>query len=199
VITGEEHKTKVSANKYMWSIYFMSRQSNFMVFGYFYKMTESLSITDKGNLYDAMFLYNLGKPLPEMDEALTVIFDSFKLQFDSSRERYEKAVEDNKLEKAKQDHNLYTEGFNSFLSEYPVRKGVNHKAKAYRRWNRRLSEHTEHEIIGGAKRYKLFCDMQEKTGTEHVMEVARFLGGDKPFKGAWSIQDLSLELDFRAL
>lgn len=73
-----------------------------------------------------------------------------------------------------------------FKLAYPDRAGDHGWRKAQSAANSRIAEgHTQAELIAGAKRYAVFCDLTGKTGTEYVKQAATFLGPDKHFLEAW--------------
>lgn len=58
---------------------------------------------------------------------------------------------------------------------------------AIRAGNARIAEgHTPWEFLQGASRYREYCAMTGKIGTEFVKQAATFLGPAKPFLEPWS-------------
>lgn len=77
--------------------------------------------------------------------------------------------------------NSYTDDFEIAWSEYPQRAGGNSKSDAFKAWNARLREgHKPEDMIAGVKRYRLFCDAAERTGTAFVKQAASFFGPSDP-------------------
>lgn len=78
------------------------------------------------------------------------------------------------------------EWWDEFKSTYPSRAGDQGWRKAQRAAHARISEgHTPIEMIDGARRYRAFCDLTQKIGTEYVKQACTFLGPDKPFTQPW--------------
>jgi hypothetical protein len=87
------------------------------------------------------------------------------------------------------DEEVYPEAFERAWTALPQRAGNNPKARAYRAWCARIRERgaTPEMILTGAQRYRRFCDLTGKTGTEHAMMAATFFGPDEPWKQEWVV------------
>lgn len=82
----------------------------------------------------------------------------------------------------------YTKEFEEAWSAYPKREGSNNKRKAFSAWNARLREGVApEEMLAGVKRYAVYCDAKDATGTQWVMQAQRFFGKDKEFENDWSV------------
>lgn len=71
---------------------------------------------------------------------------------------------------------------------YPKRSGSNPRRdalKAYRA--RRQAGVNPEDLLAGTQRYAAHCEAVEKTGTEFVMQGARFFGPSEPFREAWDL------------
>jgi hypothetical protein len=76
--------------------------------------------------------------------------------------------------------------FEIFWTQYPRRHGTNPKQGAFKRWSSRIRDGTRpDEMISGAMRYAQHCDAKRITGTEFVMQAARFLGPDEHYRDDW--------------
>lgn len=81
----------------------------------------------------------------------------------------------------KEKTNKYTAAFLTAWAEFPQRAGGNSKSDAFKAWNARLREgHKPEDMIAGVKRYRLFCDAAERTGTAFVKQAASFFGPSDP-------------------
>ena len=82
----------------------------------------------------------------------------------------------------------YDAAFNEIWEMYPKRLGNNPKNAAYRAYNARLAEKVAVEDIrAGVERYKAFCDVTHKTGTEFVLQASTFLGPRYEFEEEWTL------------
>jgi hypothetical protein len=76
--------------------------------------------------------------------------------------------------------------FAEFWQQYPKRHGTDSKAAAYRCWAARIRDGCgPGTMILGAQRYAAHCDAKGITGTEYVMQAARFIGRDRHFENDW--------------
>lgn len=88
---------------------------------------------------------------------------------------------------ARKQRDAEPEWFLTLKVTYPPRAGDQAWRKALRAAHERLREgHSEAEILAGAERYREFCRVTGKTGTEFVKQAATFLGPDKPFLQPWA-------------
>lgn len=93
----------------------------------------------------------------------------------------------------------YEPEFEKIWKAYPARDGSNPKWKAQQSWRARQKEayakfnsplDSRNELAGmlkGVKRYAVWCEATGKTGTEMVMQTARFLGPGKEYENAWEV------------
>ncbi|AYN26429.1 hypothetical protein D8682_05100 [Buttiauxella sp. 3AFRM03] len=89
---------------------------------------------------------------------------------------------------AKPVKNGYSPEFESAWKAYPARQGSNPKNKAYQAWNARLHDGvTAESMLEGVKRYAAFLLTTGKSGTEFVMQGARFFGPGLEFENTWAI------------
>ena len=79
----------------------------------------------------------------------------------------------------------YDERFESAWKLRPRRSGNDSKKRAYSSWNARLGEgHEPATISEGVDRYRVYCELTGKVGTEYVMMMSTFLGpGNNRFSG----------------
>jgi len=104
----------------------------------------------------------------------------------------------NKIEKNTKNGlgKTYTEDFNIVWEIYPKRTGGNSKHDAFKKYMSRIKEGVTHEeIYAGVKRYLLFCDATNKSGTEYVKMASTFLGSGKHYLEKWGIQNESAKSD----
>lgn len=72
--------------------------------------------------------------------------------------------------------------FETLRALYPRRSGDQRWHEARKAINARLAEgHTWQEILDGASRYAVWCNLTGKIGTETVKQAATFVGPGKPF------------------
>lgn len=84
----------------------------------------------------------------------------------------------------------YDDYFNKLWGLYPKRNGSNPKNKAYSAYKARLKEVSERaEIHLGMIRYINWCEATHKTGTETVMQAARFFGPGLEFMNDWALPE----------
>jgi hypothetical protein len=86
---------------------------------------------------------------------------------------------------------------------YPKRSGDQPWKRAARAANARLKDGaTWTELIDGTTRYQTFCRETGKTGTEYVMQAARFFGPDRPYLQLWHVTtkaDARLDANLQAV
>lgn len=84
---------------------------------------------------------------------------------------------------------IYPDAFLEAWKVYPPRAGGNSKASAYRAWRTRVVQDgwEPNEITQGVMRYRQFCDLTKKTGTELVKQAATFFGPDEHFLEEWDL------------
>jgi hypothetical protein len=79
-------------------------------------------------------------------------------------------------------------GFALAWAALPKRAGSNPRRRALHAYRARLREGRPAEaLLAGAQRYRAFCDATRKTGTEYVMQGARFFGPDTPCLDEWTL------------
>ena len=93
----------------------------------------------------------------------------------------------------------YEPAFEELWKAYPARNGSNPKWKAQQAWRARKKESdypvTEHDkMINGVVRYAKWSESTNKTGTEMVMQAARFLGPSREYANAWDVPAPELEV-----
>jgi hypothetical protein len=102
----------------------------------------------------------------------------------------------------------YEPEFEAIWKAYPARNGSNPKWKAQQAWRARVKEvatpgfgttgkvaRTEMgAMLEGTQRYAAWCEATGKTGTEMVMQTARFLGPSREYKNAWKIPEPEAEV-----
>ena len=82
----------------------------------------------------------------------------------------------------------YDDYFNKLWEFYPKRNGSNPKNKAYSAYKARLKEGIQRVAIHhGLIRYVNWCNATHKTGTETVMQAARFFGPGLEFENDWAL------------
>jgi hypothetical protein len=82
----------------------------------------------------------------------------------------------------------YSPEFETAWKAYPARQGSNPKNKAYQSWKARLREGVSVEtMLEGVNRYAAYQQALGKTGTEFVMQGARFFGTGLEFENAWVV------------
>ena len=75
----------------------------------------------------------------------------------------------------------------AFKAVYPKRNGSQPWSRAVKAANARIKEGEPLDaMIEGAKRYAAHCETTGKTGTEFVMQAARFLGPDRHYLEPWA-------------
>lgn len=88
------------------------------------------------------------------------------------------------------NHSDYTPEFEDAWACYPKREGSNPKPAAFKAWRGRLSDGaTPQEMQAGTLRYQIFCEARGSTGTEFVMQGARFYGPNREYENDWRISD----------
>lgn len=92
-----------------------------------------------------------------------------------------------RAKREKRDSHCYDPDFEEAWKLYPKRAGSNPKNKAYCSWTNNISNIDILEMLNGTKRYKAFCDATGKTGTEYVMQAAKFFGRDKHYLEPWTL------------
>jgi len=104
----------------------------------------------------------------------------------------------------------YDPRFEEIWKKYPTRNGSNPKWPAFKSWRGRMNEaanckQTENQDMSqGLDRYAKWCEATGKTGTEMVMQAARFLGPSREYANAWEppapeIEVIKLPRDYDAL
>ena len=84
--------------------------------------------------------------------------------------------------------------FELFRSIYPKRLGSQEWRRAAHAANARIREgYTFEDMIEGAKRYALFCEATDKTGSLFVKQASTFLGPDLPFTELWTLPETTAE------
>lgn len=74
----------------------------------------------------------------------------------------------------------YSDEFEDFWNTYPKRKGSNSKKKAHAAWRSALKAGaTRERVMDGARRYREFCDSENKTGTQFVAMAATWLNQER--------------------
>ena len=82
----------------------------------------------------------------------------------------------------------YTPEFEAASAAYPKRAGGDSKKAAWRCWCARVRQGaSEDELEQGVVRYARFCDATGKTGSEYVMQRARFFGSDEHWREDWPV------------
>lgn len=80
----------------------------------------------------------------------------------------------------------YTNEFLMAWDIYPERDGSNPKKRAFFAWRKRVAEGAlPPDLADGVRRYGAWCEVHDKTGTEFVMQAARFFGPDRPYREPW--------------
>ena len=79
----------------------MEIKKSFILYNSFYESIKELTVTDKAQLLDAMFLYHISGALPELSPVSKVAFSFMKSQFDRDIVKYKNIVERNRLNGAK--------------------------------------------------------------------------------------------------
>ncbi len=76
--------------------------------------------------------------------------------------------------------------FEKFKKAYPERSGAQPWTRALKAIRARLKEGDQWDaILAGARRYAVYCDSIDRTGTEYVMQAATFCGPDKHYLEPW--------------
>lgn len=82
-------------------------------------------------------------------------------------------------------------GFETAWQNYPKRAGNNPKRDAWKAWKTRVKEGVAEDAMAAAViRYRAFCVVTLKMGTEKVLQAKTFFGPARPFE-----QDFDLPLD----
>lgn len=83
----------------------------------------------------------------------------------------------------------YPPAFEEAWKLYPKRAGGNPKNKAYAAWRRFCARETPNvlNVLAGVRRYAAFCQAVDKTGTEFVMQAARFFGRERCWADPWDL------------
>ena len=81
-------------------------------------------------------------------------------------------------------------GFSDLFEEawkiYPNREGGNSKKEAWKAWQARIKQGVqESDLIAGLKRYAIYCDKTNKTGTGYVKQAKSFFGPAEHWKESW--------------
>lgn len=99
-----------------------------------------------------------------------------------------KVTKKKKITKNSPKKGIDNEDFERFWFWYPKRSGSNPKLSALTAWHKRINQGIDPNVmIGGATRYKKFCDATGKTGTEYVMMASSFLNGKEGYLEAWEV------------
>jgi hypothetical protein len=102
----------------------------------------------------------------------------------------------------------YEPEFEAIWKAYPARNGSNPKWKAQQAWRARRKEYSRKHItdsqttqvqvealmLEGVQRYAAWSEATGKTGTEMVMQTARFLGPSHEYMNAWKIPEPEAEV-----
>ncbi len=84
-------------------------------------------------------------------------------------------------------YSSYPAEFEEIWTAYPKRAGNADKGGAFKSCNARITADVSWvDMLEGAKRYAKFCDATEKTGTEFVMQAARFFGAQLHYMQDWT-------------
>lgn len=87
----------------------------------------------------------------------------------------------------------YPPPFDAVWDAYPRRDGSNPKRKAYGAWKARRGEGVSaDEMAAGVARYAAWLAAKALTGTEKVMQAARFFGPEAEWRNAWDVQAVRL-------
>lgn len=90
--------------------------------------------------------------------------------------------------KSKLSHE-YSDLFLAAREMYPKRDGANPWDDAWRQWKTRIKQgDTELDMLAGVQRYARWCSTKGKTGTEFVMQAARFFGRGRYFAESWAVE-----------
>ena len=86
---------------------------------------------------------------------------------------------------------IYTESFLFWWSNYPKRQGdQGNKKTAARRYEKLLkSGYTDQQLLNAAYRYRQFCDLTGKTGTEFVKQATTFLNNTDNLDNPWTVNN----------
>ncbi len=77
--------------------------------------------------------------------------------------------------------------FAEFKKAYPLRSGAQPWTRALKTIRARLKEGDQWDaILAGARRYAVYCDSVDRTGTEYVMQAVTFCGSDKHYLETWN-------------
>jgi hypothetical protein len=90
----------------------------------------------------------------------------------------------------------YPKEFEELWALYPKRSGSNPKKKAFFAWRARFQEisgmddayRLRRAMTAGVERYAAWCNATGKTGTETVMQAARFFGPNREWENEYQIQ-----------
>jgi len=103
-------------------------------------------------------------------------------------QKLDKLLEKKRPVKRKPKDLIYPAWFHEFWDAYPKRLGSNPKERAYRAiTSRDEDKFDDAPMFLGLLRYREFCDVTGKTGTEFVMQAATFFGPDKHYENDWDI------------
>lgn len=90
----------------------------------------------------------------------------------------------------------YSTEFATSWTTYPPRQGSNPKKPAIQAWQARCREgESETELEAGTRRYRRYCDLTNKTGTEFVMQARRFWGPGKEWAQPWTVPERDEEFE----
>lgn len=89
--------------------------------------------------------------------------------------------------KKKASRHEYDPRFLEAWSELPARSGSDPKWDAFKAWRARVEKDKVDpvELLEGAKRYAIYCDLAGKTDTELVMQGVTFFGPNEHFRNPW--------------
>ncbi|WP_313771370.1 hypothetical protein [Serratia liquefaciens] len=92
----------------------------------------------------------------------------------------------------------YPPEFEALWQAYPRRQGSNPKNKAFACWSaRRRDGVAPATMLAGVERYRNFCQLSEKSGTEFVLQAQTFLGPRREFENSWEITTGGNHVEFR--
>lgn len=82
----------------------------------------------------------------------------------------------------------YSPEFDALRALHPRRSGGDSKEEAFREYKARLRQGSTHEqMFAGTVRYKAYCEVTGKTGTEYVKQQKTFLGKGRHYLEPWDI------------
>lgn len=92
----------------------------------------------------------------------------------------------------------YPPEFETLWQAYPRRQGSNPKNKAFACWSARKREGVAPAtMLAGVERYRDYCQLASKAGTEFVLQTQTFLGPRREFENSWEINTGENHAEFR--